>query len=93
MDEPVVPNAKKLVEYALRVGGDGNMVFKMGKSQIIDLFRFYTDKEDFFKNKKRYADRVGELFRPIYFSVVNNKDIKGKNRRLATELISLCSRS
>ena len=92
MDEPVVPNANKLVEYALRVGGDRNMVFKMGKSQILDLFRFYTDKEDFFKNKKRYMDRVGELFRPIYFAVINRKDIKGKNRRLATELIILWSR-
>lgn len=89
LEQPVYPNAIKLIEYAKRVGGDGNMVLKMAKAQILDLFQFHTTAEDYQARRGRYIGRIGELFRPVYFSVLRDGELKGKNRKLTTELESI----
>ena len=86
LDQPTYPQANKIIEYVKRVGGDGNMVHKIAKNLIVDLFRFHTTAEDFNLRKGRYYERIGQLYRPIYFAVIKDKKLKGKNRKLTTEL-------
>ena len=86
LEEPFLPTATKLSAHAKRVGGDGNMVFRMATESIVDLFRYHTDKEHFDRNKSNYARRVAEIFRPIYFTVLRDDELTGKRRRLETEL-------
>ena len=62
------------------------MVLNMAEKQIIDLFLFYTDREDFYNRETKYIHRISEIYRPIYFSVINDKELKGKHRRLSTQL-------
>jgi superfamily II DNA or RNA helicase len=92
LEEPTFPKANALAEYVKMVGGDGNMMFRMAKQQILDLFRFYTTKEHFLEHEGKYARRVSAIFRPIYFKVLNDKTLKGKNRRLKTELKDIWSK-
>jgi superfamily II DNA or RNA helicase len=86
LEEPVYPQAKKLIEYVKRVGGQSSMVFNIAKAQILDLFIFHTDEEDYNQRKALYTQRISTLFRPIYFAVLNDKELTGKKRRLTTEL-------
>lgn len=86
LEEPIYPNATKIFEYVKRVGGDGNMVLKIARTQILDLFKYHTTKQDFLSRKARYANRISELYRPIYFKVLNQKDLKSANKKLTTEL-------
>ena len=89
IDEPIYPNANKLINHAIRTGGDGAMVLRMAKSQILDLFKFHTTKDDFLSREMEYAKRTSEIFRPVYFTLLNHlghNKLKGKNRKLTTEL-------
>lgn len=86
MGEPTFPKANKLIEHAKRHNGDGTMVLNMAEKQIVDLFLFYTDREDFYNRETKYIHRISEIYRPIYFSVINDKELKGKHRRLSTQL-------
>ena len=86
MEDPIKPNAKKLIEYAKRVNGDGNFVHNLAINIIIDLFRFHTEKQDFLKRKEKYIKRIGELYRPVYFAVMHDHELKGANKALITQL-------
>ena len=89
LEEPIYPKASKLIDHAIRMGGDGAMVLRMAKTQILDLFRFYTTKDDFLARRTEYAHRTSEIFRPVYFTLlkqIKDNKLKGKNRRLTTEL-------
>ena len=86
LEEPIYPQAIRIIDYVKRVGGDGNMAHKIAKNLIIDLFRYHTTAEDFEARKGKYYGRIGELYRPIYFSILNDKSLKGKNRKLTTEI-------
>lgn len=86
LDDPPIPSATRIISYVKRTGGDGNMVFRLFKKQVVDLFIYHTDEPHYIKNQGRYKQRIAALFRPVYFAVLNDKELKGKNRRLNTEL-------
>lgn len=92
LEEPVYPQAKKLVDHAIKVGGDKNMVNTMAKNMIIDLFIFHTSKDDFEQRRSRYINRIAQLYRPVYFSLISTTKLTGKNRRLETELQSIITK-
>ena len=87
IEEPIKPQAKKIIEYVKRVGGDQNMVFKIARMQILDLFKYHTPKGDYQLRNSLYMNRISELYRPVYFGCLYDKELKqGANRRLSTEL-------
>lgn len=88
MEKPVYPQPNKILEYVQKQGGDSSMAFKLVRTQIIDLFKYHTTREDFIARKHRYIARVGEIFRPCYFAIIKS-NLKGKNRRLSTEIDSI----
>ncbi len=89
LEQPIYPNANKIISYVKQVGGDGNMVHKIAFNLILDLFRYHTTADDFNNRKGRYYQRIAELYRPVYFAVINDKALKGKNRKLSTQLESI----
>lgn len=86
LEKPITPQAKKIIQYVKRVNGDGNLALKIARNQILDLFKYYTKKDDFLKRRLKYIDRISELYRPVYFAVLNDKEIQSSRKRLATEL-------
>jgi superfamily II DNA or RNA helicase len=86
LEEPIYPQAAKLMKYAERVGGDGNMVLKLARTQILDLFKYHTTVKDYKARTKRYEKRISELYRPIYFSVLNSKTLQSSRKKLASQL-------
>lgn len=87
MEEPIHPNAGKILEYVVKVGGDQNMMFKIGREQILDLFKYHVTPADYKSRRDRYIRRISELYRPIYFLCINTRELKqGANRTLQREL-------
>ena len=85
LEEPIMPQARKIIDYVKRVGGDKNMALQIARNQILDLFRFYTTKEDYLDRKDRYNKRIASLYMPVYFACLNEKNLKGANKKLETE--------
>lgn len=86
MEEPLKPQASKIISYVKRVGGDQNMALKIARTQILDLFKYHTTAEDYIARKKMYDKRIGELYRPVYFGCMYDNEIKGANKTLGKEL-------
>jgi superfamily II DNA or RNA helicase len=86
LNEPVYPNATKMVEYAKRIGADGNFVNRLAIKTILDLFIYHTEKIDYVTRKEKYTKRIGELYRPVYFILLHNKELKSSRKALATQL-------
>ena len=86
LETPTVPTANRIIKYVKQIGGDGNMVFRLFHIKILEMFVFFVEPNDYYRRKDRYHKRIGELFRPVYFSVLNDKELTGKNRRLKTEI-------
>ena len=86
MDKPILPQANKIMEYTRRVGGDKNMALKIARNQILELFKYHTDKEDYLSKRDAYNKRISELYRPVYFACLNDKTMTGANKTLAAEL-------
>lgn len=85
LDKPIMPQAGKIIDYVKRVDGDKNMALKIARNQILDLFKFHTTKEDYLNRKDRYLKRVASLYMPVYFACLNEKKLKGANKKLNTE--------
>ena len=92
LEKPIYPNANKIMEYVKRVGGDGNLVLKIARTQILDLFKYHTTKEHYIANRGRYVGRIGELYRGVYFTILNQSELKSANKKLTTQLQSILSR-
>ena len=54
------------------------------EKKIIALFVNYTEKEHYLQNRNRYLNRMGDLYRPVYFAILRSK-LKGANKRLRTQ--------
>jgi len=89
LEEPIHPSASKILKYVKDNNGDANTALKICKNQIVDLFKYHTDARDFVERRGLYYKRIGELYRPIYFSVMKDPFFKGKHRKLTTELESI----
>ena len=78
---PRIPNAKSIVAYGIHCGNDSNTSFRLLDKKIIDLFFYHTDRIDYWNRRNKYVKRVGDIYRPCYFAIINS-DLKGANRTL-----------
>ncbi|MEN8122860.1 MAG: DEAD/DEAH box helicase family protein [Bacteroidota bacterium] len=87
LDKPRPPRANTIIQYTIENGEDANFAFKLLDKKVYELFDLHDIESDFFnKNRARFADRLRQIYLPVYFSIIKNKDLKGKNRRLDTQL-------
>ena len=82
---PRLPNAKSIVSYGFHCGEDANVCFRLLEKKIIDLFFYYTNKEDYQKRRYDYINRIYTIYKPSYFAIINS-DLKGANRTLNTSV-------
>lgn len=81
-----IPRGKSIVAYVKNINEDANFAFKLAERKIIELFVYYDVSSSFYrKRKKEFDERVMNIFRPIYFSIVKS-DIRGNKRRALNSL-------
>jgi superfamily II DNA or RNA helicase len=78
------PSSKSIINYATVNGNDANLAFRLLEKKIIALFVNYTEKEHYLQNRNRYLNRMGDLYRPVYFAILRSK-LKGANKKLRTQ--------
>lgn len=87
IDDVPLPNGDKIADYAIIKGENIHFAFKVLQEQILDLFIFHAvSKELFEKTKKNgnFEKRIGELVRPVYFTLIRKSEFqKDTNRTLA----------
>lgn len=77
-----LPSGKKIVDYTLSLGENANFAFKLAERRIVELFIHYQVTKEFYeKNREPFIKRVKEIYRPIYFSIINS-DLDGANKTL-----------
>lgn len=84
IDKIPLPNGKKIATYAISRNEDIHFCFKVLYEQILDLFRFnLVSKEQYLSNKNdgRLQKRLGEIIRPVYFSLLNTPEFKQDSNR------------
>ena len=87
LDKPATPSSKQIIDYILRTNGDANDAFKLTRNKLLDLFTLHQITPAFYHaNRTRLQARTTQLFRPIYFAIISNPTLQGKNRRLETEV-------
>jgi hypothetical protein len=78
------PSSKSIINYAKNNGNDANLAFRLLEKQIMTLFIHHTSKEHYLKNRNRYINRMGDLYRPVYFAILRS-NLKGANKKLRTQ--------
>lgn len=78
------PSSKSIINYARINGNDANLAFRLLEKQIITLFVEHTDKEHYYQNRNKYINRMGDLYRPVYFAIIKSK-LRGANKKLRTQ--------
>jgi len=87
--KPIPPRAKDVIDYTVRIGEGASFAFKLVEARILELFRGNNiDKMYYQQNRVKLETRVRQIYTPIYFGIIKSK-LKGKNRRLATQLDSM----
>ena len=86
MDKPPIPTAQKIIKYTKLNNEDGNFTHRLAIKMIVDLFIFHTTKEEYVKRKSSYMKRVSQIYRPIYFAIMNDKDLNSSNKTLLNQL-------
>ncbi len=80
------PKAHLIINYCKAQGEGSNFAFLLLERKIVDLFVHYNVTSDFYdKNKKRFAMRVMEIYRPIYFGIIKS-DLPGARKKLVTQI-------
>lgn len=78
------PSSKSIINYAKNNGNDANLAFRLLEKQIMTLFIHHTSKEHYLKNRNRYINRMGDLYRPVYFAILRS-NLKGAHKKLRTQ--------
>ena len=87
--KPKPPKSKDIIDYTERIGETSSFAFKLVEAKILDLFTGNKiDTAYYSENRVALETRVRQIYTPIYFGIINSK-LKGKNRRLATQLDSM----
>jgi len=80
------PKAKAIIKYCKAQGEGSNFAFLLLERKIVDLFIHYNVSADFYKNnRKRFALRIMEIYRPIYFAIIRS-DLPGARKKLVTQV-------
>jgi superfamily II DNA or RNA helicase len=84
-----IPKGTNIIKYCISNDMDQNMAFSLAREKIIELFFYYKVTKDFYYNEKdRFKKRVRQIFLPIYFAIIKNKEIiqSKVNRTIENEL-------
>lgn len=84
IDSVPLPDGKKIARYAIGRGEDIHFCFKVMYEQILDLFRFnLVSKAQYLSNKNdgRLSRRMGEIIRPVYFTLISIPEFKSDTNR------------
>lgn len=86
IDKVPLPNGNKIVKYAQSNGEGSSFAFRVLEIQIFNLFLHYgVTKEKYIKNRVAFANRVKEIFNPIYFKIIKS-DLEGANKTYRKQL-------
>ena len=83
------PKPKNILDYCIKNNKDQNFAFALVREKIVELFVYYNVSNKFYNSKKdKFKIRVKQIFLPIYFAIIKNKEIiqSNANKRLETEL-------
>lgn len=83
--KPRYPTSRSILIYAKNNGNDANLAFRLLEKQILTLFHDFTTKEHYLENRQKYINRVFELYRPVYFSIIKS-DLIGANKKMSTQV-------
>lgn len=84
--ETPLPKAYLIIKYCKAQGEGSNFAFLLLERKITDLFLSYGVTSDFYtKNRTRFAIRVMEIYRPIYFGIIKS-DLLGARKKLVTQV-------
>ena len=90
--ETPLPKAIPIINYCKSIGEGSNFAYSLLERKIIDLFIHYNVAPEFYaKNKPKFANRIMEIYRPIYFAIMKS-ELKGANKRLVTQLNKLLTK-
>jgi len=85
--EMPLPKSVPIIKYCKSIGEGSNFAYSLLERKIIDLFIHYNVTPEFYsKNKVKFAERIASIYRPIYFAIMRDKELKGANKKLATQL-------
>lgn len=80
------PRADMILNYTKAQGKDSTFAFKLLRQKLLELFINHRVSKDYYEERRvDFNNRVMEIFRPIYFAIINDKELTGKRRRLMTE--------
>ena len=74
---PRVPRSSSIVDYGRHCGNDANISFRLLNKKIIDLFHHHTEKDDYWKRRNKYIERLVNIYRPCYFAIINSELVSG----------------
>lgn len=87
LEKPKPPSAKGIIEYTKKIGGNSTTAFKILESQIIDLFvQHEVNQAQYVKDQGRFKKRVADIYRPVYFAIIRDDELKGKRRKYQTQI-------
>ena len=89
------PKAKNILKYCVKNNKDQNFAFALVREKIFELFIHYKVTQDFYYRKKsKFKSRVRQIFLPIYFAIIKNKEIEQSksHRKIETELERIFTR-
>ena len=77
------PRAKTIIQYTKSKGEGSSFAFRLLERRVIELFIHYKVEKQFYdKNKERFIERVKQIYRPIYFAIIRDKELRGGHKTL-----------
>lgn len=94
LDKPKLPNGESIIAYTKKYGeSDSTFAFKILDQKIIDLFIGYGVTKKFYQdNIDRFFKRVQDIYRPIYFAIIRDKQLFGVRKKLKTQTARLLTK-
>lgn len=93
VDKPMAPRAEPIINYTKRIGGNATTAFKILESEIVDLFYHHEVTHDFYRSREReFRKRIIDIYRPIYFAIINDSELDGKKRKYSTQINKVVER-
>lgn len=84
--EPISPpKAKSIIEYVSKIDENTDFAFQLLDKRILEMFNHHNiTKEFYFARVNRFRKRVEDIYRPIYFAILNSDLKQGARKRLET---------
>ena len=82
-----LPKAKTIINYTKANNENSSFAFKILEEKIVELFLHYKVEKSFYLKKKvEFEARIKQIYTPIYFAIIKNKEIQGPRKTLDTQI-------